>query len=71
MADQEALLIRERELAARELESEKARTALAERETLLERERAEFFRSAMDQLTRGPGFWCRVAKVFTLGLKTC
>jgi hypothetical protein len=62
---------RERELTARELEIEKQKTALAEKETAVEHERAEFYRQAFERLTKGRGFDCTVKKVLTLGLGHC
>jgi hypothetical protein len=62
---------RERELAAHELEIEKQKTALAEKETAVERERAEFYRQAFERLTKGRGFGCSLKKALTLGLGRC
>lgn len=72
VARQEELLERERNLATRELDAEKARTALAEKDAAMERERAEFFKNAFESVTRGPSVGCLIVKwVFTLGLKRC
>lgn len=62
---------RERALAARDLESEKARTALAERERAIEKTRADSFEAAYNGVTKKPGFGCLLKKIVTLGLSKC
>lgn len=65
-------MARERVIASREIETEKARTELAQKETAMERERAEFYRQAFADVIRGPSFGCLFVKwVFTFGKKVC
>lgn len=71
LTQQQDLLERERALAQRELETEKSRTAVAEKEAAMEKERAEFYRQAFAQIVSKPGFGCVLKKIFTLGLAKC
>ena len=71
-------LKRERELAERDthiflqrLELEQAKTELAVKEATLEKARGDFYKDALDRLTRGRGAGCWVKKIFTLGLAKC
>lgn len=67
----ETLTQREQALAARELEMEKERTALAQRETAIEKARADFYQSAFEAVSRKRSGWCWAAKIFTFGLARC
>ncbi len=55
----------------RALELERQATALAQRERDLEKDRATFYEQSYRALIKGPGIWCRVAKVLTLGITRC
>jgi hypothetical protein len=68
---EQAFADKERGLAARELDTEKARTALAEMEVELQRETAEFYKKAFAATTKGRTFGCWVKKFFTLGNGKC
>lgn len=67
----EELAARERDIATRELETEKARTALAQKEAADQKERADFYAESFKQTTKGKGFGCVLKKVFTIGLAPC
>lgn len=62
---------RERAQAARDLEIERKATALANERGDLYKQQMEFYRTALESVTRGPSAWCRVKKIFTLGLARC
>lgn len=55
----------------RALELEKQATALAQKERDLEKEKAAFYEQAYKALTKKPGAWCSVKKIFTLGMARC
>jgi len=69
--DREALAERERALAVRELDVEKERTAVATQTAMVEKERGDFYENAFKTVSKGTGGWCKVARVFTLGLSHC
>lgn len=71
IADREALAERERAIAARELETEKQRTGIAEEKVLIEKTRGDFYENAFKTVTKKTSSWCKVAQVFTLGLARC
>lgn len=71
LAQQEQLRQREAGVDQKELEIERQKTALAERQIQVEKERAEFYKLAMEELTKGRSFGCTLAKIFTLGLARC
>ena len=71
MAQNDQLTQRERALAGKELETEKERTALAEKEAAIEKARARFYEQAFERLTRKRGFGCAIKKAITLGLAHC
>jgi len=62
---------REKAAWERSLELEKKATALAGRETAIERQRAEFAEAALKAATRGRSVKCRIGKLISLGLIRC
>ena len=68
---QEDFAEKERALAARELDTEKQRTALTEKEVSIQKDRADFYKTAFENATKGRTLGCKVLKVFTLGLAKC
>lgn len=71
MAKEQEFAERERQLAARELDAEKQRTAIAEKETAIQKDKAIFYEQAFKEATKGRSFGCVIAKVFTIGLARC
>ncbi len=71
IADRDALSERERAIAARELETEKQRTDLAQQKADAEKTRGDFYENAFKTVTKKTSSWCQVARVFTLGLARC
>lgn len=68
----EDLNARERDLAARELESQQRLTGVAEMERDAEERRAEALQELLDSATDdGRGFGCTLKKIFTLGIGRC
>ena len=62
---------RERLIANKEFAIEKARTALAQQEAVLEKERAGFYKNALEQVTKKPSLGCTLKRVITFGLSKC
>lgn len=71
MSDRNALAERERAIAARELETEKQRTELAQQKADIEKARGDFYENAFKTVTKTTSGWCQIARVFTLGLAKC
>ncbi len=71
MADRDTLSQRERDIAARELETEKQRTELAQQKADIEKSRGDFYENAFKTVTKKTSGLCHVARVFTLGLARC
>lgn len=71
IADREALAERERALAARELDTEKQRTGIAEEKAAVEKVRGDFYEQAFTTATQKTSFGCRVKRILTLGLAKC
>ena len=71
MAQSEEFNQRERVLAGQELEVAQKRSALAEKEAAIEKERALFYQRAFERLTRKRGFGCALRKALTAGLARC
>jgi hypothetical protein len=62
---------RERAAAAKELELERRLREIAERERDVEKQRGDALETIMRSQRKGPGFGCRLKRVFTLGLGRC
>lgn len=65
--------VREQALSAKELDAQKALTTAAERESTVEKERAETYKELYSSVKKQPGtgFGCRIKQIFTLGLGRC
>lgn len=62
---------RERANMRRALELEQQATTLAQRETVIEKQRADFYEQAFRSVTKQPGFGCLLKRIFTLGFARC
>jgi len=62
---------KERQNATRALEIEKQATALAEEKARLEKERAEFYKTKFELVTKKKGWGCFFKRLFTLGKARC
>lgn len=62
---------RERANMSRALELEKQATGLAQRETAIQKERADFYEAVFKSVTKGSSFGCVVKKILTLGIARC
>ena len=62
---------RERAAYERALELERQATALAVRETAVERQRADLYEGLYMALTKKRGWTCTLKRIFTLGLGRC
>jgi hypothetical protein len=62
---------RERTSLQRSIDVEKRATAVTEKERDLEKERAEFYKKAFEEVTKKRGFGCTMKKIFTLGIARC
>lgn len=71
LAREQEFAAKERAIAAREIETERARTALAEKEAADQKERADFYAASFKQVTQKKGFGCTMKKIFTLGMGAC
>jgi hypothetical protein len=71
MAERDTLSQREKDIAARELQTEKDRTALANQKADIEKARGDFYEGAFKSVTKGTSVGCKIARVFTLGLAKC
>ena len=78
VAAYEAYVTRDQEQDARErasyeraLELERQATALAVRETDIERQRADLYEGLYRALTKKPGWTCTLKKILTLGIARC
>lgn len=71
MADQSALADRERAVAASALDVEKSRTDIANQATALQAERAAFYKSAFEAVTKKSTFLCKLKNIFLLGNAKC
>lgn len=65
------LLVRERDLANKELTAEKRLTAIAERERDVEKVRGDQLDALLKERNRRPSFGCRLKRIVTLGLGRC
>lgn len=55
---------REKASYERALELERQATVLAQKERDLANERAAFYEQAFKSVTKKPGFWCRIRRIF-------
>jgi len=65
------LIDRERDLATRELTLERERTSLANQAAAIQKDRADFYEQAFKTVSKTTSSWCKVARVFTMGLAKC